>query len=109
RSLRRTDVESPALRRRRRPGARLSGRRFNQDDGRRRGVLRIEQMWRDRDPWRPTMIDTHQHYWRYDSAAYGWIDDSMAALKRDVPPPEALPEVVRTGVTGSIAAQARHA
>jgi L-fuconolactonase len=53
------------------------------------------------------MIDTHQHYWRYDPAAYEWIDDSMAALQRDFLPPEALREMARAGVTASIAVQAR--
>jgi len=53
------------------------------------------------------MIDTHQHFWRYDATEYGWIDDSMAALQRDFLPPDALPEMVRTGVTASIAVQAR--
>jgi L-fuconolactonase len=53
------------------------------------------------------MIDTHQHFWRYDAAEYGWIDDSMAALQRDFLPPDAECEMVRTGVTASIAVQVR--
>lgn len=53
------------------------------------------------------MIDAHQHYWRYDAAAYDWIDDRMAALQRDFLPPDALREMVRAGVTASIAVQAR--
>jgi L-fuconolactonase len=53
------------------------------------------------------MIDTHQHYWRFVAAEYEWIDDSMAVLKRDFLPPDALQEMVRTGVTASIAVQAR--
>ena len=53
------------------------------------------------------IIDTHQHYWRYDAGEYGWIDDSMAALRRDFAPPEALREMVKTGVTASIAVQTR--
>ena len=53
------------------------------------------------------MIDTHQHYWRYDAAEYGWIDGSMAALQRDFLPPDALREMAGTGVTASIAVQAR--
>src|SRR5262249_46256126 len=54
------------------------------------------------------MIDAHQHYWRYDAEEYGWIDDGMAVLQRDFLPPDALREMVRTGVTASIAVQARH-
>jgi L-fuconolactonase len=53
------------------------------------------------------MIDTHQHYWRYDAGEYGWIDDSMVALRRDFAPPDALREMVKAGVTASIAVQAR--
>jgi L-fuconolactonase len=33
------------------------------------------------------VIDTHQHFWKYNTAEYGWIDDSMAALRRDFLPP----------------------
>jgi L-fuconolactonase len=54
------------------------------------------------------MIDSHQHFWRYDAKEYGWIDDSMAVLQRDFLPPDALREMVRTGITASIAVQARH-
>lgn len=53
------------------------------------------------------MIDSHQHFWKYDPAEYEWIDDSMAALQRDFLPPDALREMTRVGVTGSIAVQAR--
>ena len=28
-------------------------------------------------------IDAHHHLWRYSAAEYGWIDDSMSALRRD--------------------------
>ena len=55
----------------------------------------------------PAMIDTHQHYWRYNAGEYAWIDDSMAALRRDFAPPDAQREMARTGVTASIAVQAR--
>ena len=27
-------------------------------------------------------IDAHQHFWRYNPDEYGWIDDSMASLRR---------------------------
>jgi L-fucono-1,5-lactonase len=53
------------------------------------------------------MIDTHQHYWRYDASEYDWIDGSMAALQRDFLPPDARREMTRTGVSASIAVQAR--
>ena len=39
---------------------------------------------------RTPRIDAHQHYWHYEAAEYGWIDDSMAALRRDFLPPDVL-------------------
>jgi L-fuconolactonase len=53
------------------------------------------------------MIDTHQHYWNYNAAEYGWIDDSMASLRRDFLPPDAQREMAAAGVHGSIAVQVR--
>jgi L-fuconolactonase len=53
------------------------------------------------------MIDTHQHFWRYDAAEYGWIDGSMPALQRDFLPADVQREMTRTGVAASIAVQAR--
>jgi L-fuconolactonase len=53
------------------------------------------------------MIDTHQHFWKYDAAEYGWIDDSMADLRRDFLPPDAQREMAAAGVHASIAVQVR--
>lgn len=53
------------------------------------------------------MIDCHQHFWRYDPEEYGWIDDSMARIRRDFLPDDARGEMDRAGVRGSIAVQAR--
>ena len=52
-------------------------------------------------------IDAHQHFWRYDRAQYGWIDDSMAALRRDFLPADLQPELERAGIDACIAVQAR--
>ena len=52
-------------------------------------------------------IDAHQHFWRYTPAAYDWIDDSMAALKRDFLPEDLRPELVRAGFDATIAVQAQ--
>jgi L-fuconolactonase len=52
-------------------------------------------------------IDAHQHFWRYDPGAYGWIDESLAALRRDFLPQDLEPELGRAGFDGSIAVQAR--
>jgi L-fuconolactonase len=52
-------------------------------------------------------IDAHQHFWIYSPGEYGWIDDSMAALRRDFLPNHLKPELESTGFHGSVAVQAR--
>ncbi len=52
-------------------------------------------------------IDAHQHFWIYSPGEYGWIDDSMAALRRDFLPNDLKPELDGTGFHGSVAVQAR--
>jgi L-fuconolactonase len=52
-------------------------------------------------------IDAHQHFWRYNADEFDWIDDSMSALRRDFPPDDLKPELVRSGFHGSVAVQAR--
>ncbi len=52
-------------------------------------------------------IDAHQHFWIYDCDEYGWIDDSMASLRRHFLPLDLKPELDRNGVQGCIAVQAR--
>jgi L-fuconolactonase len=54
-------------------------------------------------------IDAHQHFWRYDPREYGWIDDSMAALRRDFLPADLKPDLERNGFQGCVAVQARQA
>ena len=52
-------------------------------------------------------IDAHQHFWNYDPDEYGWIDDSIAGLRRDFLPEDLKPELERCGFTGAVAVQAR--
>jgi L-fuconolactonase len=52
-------------------------------------------------------IDSHQHFWRYDQAAYPWIQRSMAVLRRDFLPADLLPLLADTGIEGTIAVQAQ--
>jgi L-fuconolactonase len=52
-------------------------------------------------------IDAHQHFWRYNADEYGWIDDSMASLRRDFLPADLKPELDRAGFDACIAVQAR--
>jgi len=52
-------------------------------------------------------IDAHQHYWVYNSEEYSWIDDSMAAIRRDFLPEHLRPELEGNGFQGSVVVQTR--
>ena len=52
-------------------------------------------------------IDAHQHFWKYDPTQYEWIDDSMAALRRDFGPEDLALALKENDFDGSIAVQAR--
>jgi L-fuconolactonase len=52
-------------------------------------------------------IDAHQHFWRYDAREYGWIDESMRALRRDFMPDDLRIEMREAGVRRTIAVQVR--
>lgn len=60
------------------------------------------------EPRAPKMrIDAHQHFWKFDASEYGWIDDTMSALKRDFLPRESKAEMARAGFDACVAVQAR--
>jgi L-fuconolactonase len=52
-------------------------------------------------------VDAHHHLWRYTAAEYGWIDDAMAALRRNFLPGELELEARAAGVQATVAVQAR--
>lgn len=52
-------------------------------------------------------IDAHVHFWRYNGAEYRWIDDRMAALRRDFLPEDAAREMRAAGMDGCVAVQTR--
>lgn len=52
-------------------------------------------------------IDSHQHYWHYNSTDYGWMGEEMGAIRRDFLPADFLPELKSIAFDGSIAVQAR--
>jgi L-fuconolactonase len=52
-------------------------------------------------------IDAHQHFWHYAPAEYAWVDDSMAALRRDFLPADLKREMDRAGIDAGVAVQAR--
>lgn len=52
-------------------------------------------------------IDSHQHYWHFNTADYGWMGENMSVIKRDFLPADLLPELKSIGFDGSVAVQAR--
>ena len=52
-------------------------------------------------------IDAHQHFWVYNQSEYAWLDDTMAALRRDFLPVDLQPELERNGFQGSVVVQVR--
>ncbi len=53
------------------------------------------------------LLDSHHHFWRYDSEAYGWIGPDMARLRRDYLVGDLAEVAGEAGVTGVISVQAR--
>jgi L-fuconolactonase len=52
------------------------------------------------------IIDAHQHFWQYDPAVHGWIDDDMQVLKKDFMPPDLKLILDEARVDGCVAIQA---
>lgn len=52
------------------------------------------------------MIDSHQHFWKYDAVKHSWIDDEMSALRTDFLPNHLAPLLSAAGVNGCVAVQA---
>jgi L-fuconolactonase len=53
------------------------------------------------------VVDCHHHFWRYSPAEYGWIDDHMAAIRRDFLPADLQREMAVAGVDAVVSVQAR--
>lgn len=51
-------------------------------------------------------IDSHQHFWHYSPAEYGWINDQMSVIKRDFLPNDLEIEMAAAGVSGAVSVQA---
>jgi L-fuconolactonase len=52
-------------------------------------------------------IDAHHHLWRYSTAEYGWIDESMSLLRRDFLTNDLMAAMASADVDGSVVVQAR--
>jgi len=53
------------------------------------------------------IIDSHHHFWKYDPAEYGWIDESMSAIRRDFLADDLKQAIESAGVDGVISVHAR--
>jgi L-fuconolactonase len=52
-------------------------------------------------------IDSHQHFWRYNTADFAWISDEMARIRGDFLPTDLASQLVARGIDGAVAVQAR--
>ncbi len=52
-------------------------------------------------------IDSHHHFWEYDPVEFGWLDESMANLRRDFLPSDLQAALQSGKVDGAITVQAR--
>ncbi|MCM4167360.1 hypothetical protein KCTC52924_02942 [Arenibacter antarcticus] len=52
------------------------------------------------------IIDSHQHFWKYNPKKHAWIDDSMSVIQRDFLPSDLQPVYAENGVDGCVAVQA---
>jgi L-fuconolactonase len=53
-----------------------------------------------------TRIDSHQHFWKYDSTRHGWITDEMSVIKKDFLPEHLTPILSENKFDGCVAVQA---
>lgn len=52
------------------------------------------------------IIDSHQHFWKYDPVRDTWIDTSMEVIRKDFLPKDLLPILKSNKIDGCIAVQA---
>ena len=53
------------------------------------------------------IIDSHHHFWSYNSEEFGWIDDDMASIRRNYFPENLAIELDENRVEGVVTVQAR--
>jgi L-fuconolactonase len=51
-------------------------------------------------------IDSHQHFWQYNTVKHDWIDDAMAVIRKDFLPADLQPILQQHTIDGCIAVQA---
>ena len=53
---------------------------------------------------RMRIIDSHQHFWKFDPIRDEWINDNMKILQRDFLPKDLKPVLTDNGVEGCCSA-----
>ncbi|WP_430974115.1 amidohydrolase family protein [Sunxiuqinia rutila] len=53
------------------------------------------------------IIDTHHHFWNYNPVEFDWIDDEMAAIRKNFLPEDLASTIHNSGVDGVVTVQAR--
>ena len=51
-------------------------------------------------------IDSHQHFWHYNSSRHVWMNESMGSLKTDFLPADLVPHLLNCSLDGCVAVQA---
>ena len=52
------------------------------------------------------IIDSHQHFWKYNPIRDAWIDESMKVIRKDFLPKDLKPILDTNNVDGCVAVQA---
>ena len=52
------------------------------------------------------IIDSHQHFWKYNPVKHAWINEQMSVIRRDFLPSDLKPVYAKNGVDGCVAVQA---
>ncbi len=52
------------------------------------------------------VIDSHQHFWKYEPVKHDWIDDDMSVIRRDFSPSDLTKVYQENSIDGCVAVQA---
>ncbi len=52
------------------------------------------------------IVDSHQHFWKFDPLRDAWINDQMKVIQRDFFPKDLAPILSNEGIDGTVAVQA---
>jgi L-fuconolactonase len=51
------------------------------------------------------IIDSHQHFWKYNTQDYTWLDESMSSIRKDFLPEDIEPLLLANGIDGCVCIQ----